>query len=490
MSDFPQTADDGGGFANIGMSKLSPDLERILAARPGDQPDYELAKSIYTAHPLGAKIAEAPVRLAQSQDREIKIPGAPEEDLKKAFADEWKKLGNNRIEAGGADRIIRQICVTSRIYGISTGGMVCKGYEDLSKPIPAGEWHKLPLQFSVWDPLNTAGSMVFDQNPASVNFMKPQAVKVAGQTVDLMRCIVKMQEMPVWIKWSDSAFGFVGRSVFQRPLYPLKTYLLSMIADGMIAEKVGLLVHKAESPGSILDKITNGVFGLKRGTIKGAKTGQVISIGLKEELNSINLQMLAEPHKVSREHIKQDIASATPMPSALLAEETLTQGFGEGTNDYKLIVSYIAAYRTEIMPVYDYFDEICMHKAWSPDFYETMQRKYSDYKKMDYNTAFQQWKNSFSAEWPSLMQEEPSKEVEVDHKKLEGAVGAAEVLMANLPQSEKAKLVTWFSSVVNSCKFMFDAPLELDEEVIAKYEPPNPMSEPNREPETSAAYDV
>ncbi len=484
MSEFPQTASSSDGPATVGIASLSDGLMQILAAQPGDQPGYELCKSIYTEHPLGAKIAEAPIRLAQSQEREIKIPGAPEEDLKKAFLDEWKKLGNNRIEAGGADRIIRQICVTSRIYGIASGGMVCKGYEDMSEPIPKDEWYRLPLQFSVWDPLNTAGSLVLNQDPTSVDFMKPKEIQAGGKTVHPSRTIVKMQEMPVWIKWSDSAFGFVGRSVYQRPLYPLKTYLLAMIADGMVAEKVGLLVYKAKPPGSIIDKITLAFNALKRQILKGSKTGQVVQIGINEELQSINLQMLSEPLKISKQHIKEDIAAATPMPSALLAEETLTAGFGEGTNDYKLIVSFIAAYRAEITPVYDYFDEICQRKAWKPEFYETMQRKHADYKKIPYETAFQQWRNAFSAQWPNLMQEPDSELVKIDESRINNVTAISEMWLPNLEKQGKQKVYNWISDELANNKIVLTTPLPFLEEDDFKEEAQG------QEPETSAAYDI
>jgi hypothetical protein len=65
----------------------NPDIE------PGDQPSYELCKTIWAAHPLGAKMVEAPIAMAQSQEREISVPDSPEEMVRDAFQREWKAIG-------------------------------------------------------------------------------------------------------------------------------------------------------------------------------------------------------------------------------------------------------------------------------------------------------------------------------------------------------------------------------------------------------------
>ena len=57
----------------------------------GSAPSYELAKAIYLYHPLGRKMAEGPVMLAQSQRRRITVGEAPPE-VAKQFETEWKRL--------------------------------------------------------------------------------------------------------------------------------------------------------------------------------------------------------------------------------------------------------------------------------------------------------------------------------------------------------------------------------------------------------------
>ena len=73
--------------SNVGSSLsallMSDDIE------PGSEPGYQTCKILYLYHPVGAKLAESPVKMAQFLPREITIKTGPEETLRKAFLDQW-----------------------------------------------------------------------------------------------------------------------------------------------------------------------------------------------------------------------------------------------------------------------------------------------------------------------------------------------------------------------------------------------------------------
>src|SRR5208337_2403118 len=205
MGSIPTTYDSGQGFGWIGYaSGLSTGLMDILNAGdivPGSAPSYQTCKDIYAYHPLGGKMSDGPITLAQSQERELTVPTGPEEELIEAFQKEWNETG--RI---GADEIIHQAASLSRIYGISTLVLMADKI-DLDKPIPAEKLYELDLTYNILDPLNTAGSLIFDQDPTHPDFMKPRQVTVRGRPVHMSRVVVTMNEQPIWIEWTDSAFG-------------------------------------------------------------------------------------------------------------------------------------------------------------------------------------------------------------------------------------------------------------------------------------------
>ena len=470
---------DNAGPATLGVGSSMPSsLMELLAVdgiEPGSQPDYQICKTILIDHPLGSELCENPCTLAQSQKREIQIQGSPERELKEAFAKEWESLQ--------ADQNIRNTHTLSRAYGISS--LVAIGENDDSeKPLDLDKLSKGNIYFNVLDPLNTAGSLVLNQNPNSKDFMKPDDLKVSGKKYHPSRCVVMMNEQPIYIQFTTSAFGFVGRSVFQRILFPLKSYIQTMLTDDFIAIKAGLLIAKMQSPGSIIDNRMKSFFGVKRQAIKGARTGNVVSIGTEENVESVDLKNMEAPYRLARDNILKNIATGARMPASMINKETMAEGFGEGTEDAKDKARYIDGIRMELAPLYNFFDNICMRRAWTPEFYASLQVKYPDYAEMSYETAFYQWKNAFIATWPNLLQEPDSEKSKTDDIILKAAIAVFEVLAPSLDPENRARTALWLADVVNARKLLFDSNLDLDEELLAAYEPPTPIKEPENPAES------
>jgi len=460
----------GGGLSSALMDLLATD--QIV---PGSPPSYEVAKTIYSYHPLGAKMAEGPIDLAQSQERELTIPGAPEEELVEAFKREWHRLGSV-----GADSLIKNTMAMARVYGVASLACIQENV-DPKEPLDFATLHEADLYFNVLDPLNTSGSLVLNQNPNAIDFQKPQFLQVMGKPYHPSRAAIILNEQPVYIEWTNSAFGYVGRSVYQRALYPLKSYVQSMITDNAVTEKAALLVAKLKQPGAIIDQRTRGFFSFKRDQIKGGKTGNVLSIGIDEGVESLDLKNVRDAAEFARNNILKNIATAAKMPAVMLDQETFARGMAEGTEDAKTVARFIDGMRNEMQPIYRWCDAIVMRKAWSPAFYETIQARYKDYAGVPYETAFYRWKNAFTAVWPNLLEEPDSEKVKVDDTITKAAIAAFEVLVPVLDPENKARAAVWLADVVNSRNFMFSQPLELDEEAIATYEPPAPEFDPEKE---------
>ena len=94
------------GSVTINASGIGNNLQQLLTGNdeivPGYEPSYELCKLIYTYHPLGAKLVEKPIEIAQSQTREITVPDSPETRIKEAFEDEWRRINANHHIANTA----------------------------------------------------------------------------------------------------------------------------------------------------------------------------------------------------------------------------------------------------------------------------------------------------------------------------------------------------------------------------------------------------
>ncbi len=101
MGGFSQGVNDSSqNTLSIGQG-LTTSLMQLLQAEdivPGSAPSYETCKALYVYHPLGSKMADAPINMAQSQKREIEIPDAPPE-LVDEFEKEWARTGKVGADA-------------------------------------------------------------------------------------------------------------------------------------------------------------------------------------------------------------------------------------------------------------------------------------------------------------------------------------------------------------------------------------------------------
>ena len=452
---------------SIGGAALGNALMSLLAAgdiEPGDAPSYQTCKTIYAYHPLGGKLADFPIAMAQSQPRNISVKNGPEERLREAFEAEWKALG--------ADRHIFNCARLARVYGVASIGLLCEG-TPLDRPVNFQELYRTTIGFNVLDPLNTAGSLVLNQNPNAMDFQKVNSVSVSGQAYHRSRTVTALNEDPVYIEYTTSAFGYVGRSVYQRALYQLKSFISTLITDDMIALKAGVLVAKTKQQSSAIDALMASVGGAKRALLKEAQTGQVLQIGSEDDIVSLDLTNMDGAYGMARKNIIENIASAAGTPAKLLLSETFAEGFGEGTEDAKHVAQYIDRIREWMQPLYGYFDKICRYRAWNPDFYKTIQNDFpEDFAKVGYTQAFYDWSNSFKAAWPNLLEEPDSEKIKVDDVRLKAVIAMCEVLLPEVDPENKASVIQWALDNFNSLSLLFPVPLQLDMEALREYEPP------------------
>lgn len=450
----------------LGSSNVGNSLQALLMAdeiEPGTAPSYQLCKTIYLYHPLGLKMVESPIRLAQSQKREVTIPNSPEERVREAFTREW--------EAIGADKIILNVMRQARIYGIASVAMLAEGVPP-NRPLDYTALPTLNLSFNVFDPLNTSGSLVLNQMPNAMDFQKHQGISVQGVNYHRQRCCVILNEDPIYISFTSSAFGFVGRSVYQRALFPLKSFVQTMITDDMVSKKAGLLIAMIKSAGSIIDNIMIRMQAIKRSLLREAVVDNVLSIGQDDKIETLNMQNLDGAYGMARKDIIENIATAADMPAKILLQETFAEGFGEGTEDAKYMAKYIDRIREEMDPLYRFFDRIVQYRAWNAEFYKTIQNEFPEqYASKGYREAFYEWSNSFATVWPNLLTEPDSEKSKSEKVKLEAISDVIEKMAPLLDPENKATLLVWAADNINTNKFMFATPLVLDADALAKWKP-------------------
>ena len=448
------------GTVVVNGSNVGSALQALLDCDdivPGSAPSYELCKQIYAFHPLGGKMVDAPIEAAQSQAREVAIANAPE-DVAQAFNRQWI--------ADDADAHIANLGRTARIYGI--GSVAClTADESPSDPLDFAKLSKAKIAFNTFDPLNTAGSLVLNQDPNSLDYQKHAGIAVGGKKYARNRSVTLMNEKPLYIEYVPSAFGFTGRSVYQRALLPLKSFVQTMITDDMVSKKAGLIMAFIKGAGSFVDNLMAKFAGLKRDLLKIAVVNNVLSLGTEDRVESLNLQNLDGAFGNSRTNILKYIATASKMPAVMLENETLTEGFGEGTEDAKVIAQFVEDVRRWLKPGYDFFDGIVMRRAWNPDFCALMRERFPDaYEGWSDDEMFYEWRENFSAPWPSLLKEPESEEIKVEDVKFKALLAIVDVVGSKLDPENFATLVESVMVNLNANKLLFPQPFELDYDLL------------------------
>lgn len=436
----------------------STELGRLLECddiQPGQAAGYQLCKTIYLYHPLGGKLVDQPVNMAMSDKRTVHVADtfSLEQHLRDAFEREWKSLM--------ADKNIKNAARIARVYGVSAIAMLVNG-EAPEGALDYSTLYNKSVSFNILDPLNTAGSIVLNQDPNADDFQKVEGILVAGKPYHRSRCQVIQNGDPIYLAYNPASFGFSGRSVYQRALYPLKSFVNTMRTDEMVAVKAGVLVTKIDSGSSIVNKAMQKLGSFKRNLLKMARTGNVLQTGPTDVIESIDLKNLEGPLSAVRKHILENIAASADMPAVLINSETFAQGFGEGTEDAKHVAVFIDSVREWLEPLYDYFVRICQYRAWSPDFYEAMKTRF-DFND-DYNASFNKWVNNFEFRWPSTLKEPESERVKVDEIRFKAIIGMVSTLLPQLSSDDenRATLIDWAQQNANANESLFPQPLDLD----------------------------
>jgi len=462
-----------------GLGSQLMDILKSADIEPGTNAGYQTCKLLWEYHPLAAKMVEKPIRLALSKPRNLSIDLEPKEMLIEAFRREWERLG--------ATNHIRDVMFIARAYGAAA---IIMGTENKPTDEEVDIWalSDSSIYFNELDPLNLAGSIVTNQNPNAPDFQKPKTyITAAGQPYHPSRSCVVFNNTPIYLAFQSSGFGYTGRSVFQRALYPLKSFIQSMITDNLVSQKAGLVIAKLKPAGSIVNKLMQQSAGIKRGYLQQGGTGNVLSIDVEEDIGAIDLTNTDTAMTTARDNIIANVATGADVPALLLKDEALTNGFGEGKEDTKAIVQYIDGIREDMRQLFEFFDRIVMHRAWNRELFEAIQAEYPEvYGGKTYEQAFYDWKDAFEATWPSLMEEPESEKVKVAEVKMRGITELARTILPMCDPDNKAIVIDWIQDNINEMPEMFKSTLVLDSDALANYEPPEPESDPEKLPSPGA----
>lgn len=462
-------------------NSMSSELAKILDAediQPGTDVGYELCKLLWMFHPLGGKMVEKPIMMALCKTRTYEIETDPNDRVVSRFTEVWERM---KIEEK-----IRNLFFLSRCYGAASIGVGTRSVTS-SEPLPDFGLREEDIFINVWDPLNIAGSSVTSQDPNSPEFQEPKdTLEVTSKKWHPTRTQKVFNGTPIYLEYQSSTFGFTGRSVFQRCLYPMKSFIATMVANNLVAQKCGVIVAKTQQNGPVMSGIKAAITGKKRENVKISRNGGVLSIGTEESVESLDLQNIDKSLDTARNNIISDIATGCDVPAALLKDEAFAVGWSDGSEDSKAVSQYIDGVRQGIDPVMLFFEHIVQYIAWSEEFYQTLKAEFPDIITEDYKTTFYRWRREFKASWVELVAPPENEEQEAESKVVQQATEVFTALVKEVDPKNRALIAEWLANILNNTMAYGDSPLILDTVSLSTWQPPVPSPGPFNETEQQA----
>ncbi|MGL5386645.1 MAG: anti-CBASS protein Acb1 family protein [Serratia sp. (in: enterobacteria)] len=457
-------------LTNVGG--VGSELSRLLQCAnitPGDQASYEMCKIIWAEHPLGGKLVEKPITMALFKPRINNVDDDPDDKIVKAFEDAWLALG--------VTEKIRNLFFLVRCYGAAAIGVGTIN-EKSEDPLGGFGLSADNIFINVWDPLNAAGSMVTDQQPNSPDFQRPDdTLNISGQKWHPSRTMKIFNGAPIYLGYQRSAFGYTGRSVFQRALYPLQSFINTMVTDNLVSKKAGVIIAKVQQNSSVISNLMGIANIARRKDIKDAENEGVLSIGQSDSIESMDLQNIDKAMTTARDNIISNIAAASDTPSFLMKDEAFANGFGDGKEDSKAIAQYIDSVRQTIEPVILFFERIVQYIAWSEDFFNALKASNPEIISGEYQETFLSWRRSFRSKWPELMEKSPEEKQDADSKLIVRAIKYVSAMAPLVDPINRTKLIEWSNETINTTYVAKNNPIVFDYEYLQENAPPLQVSD-------------
>ncbi|WP_321948084.1 hypothetical protein [Burkholderia cenocepacia] len=399
---------------------------------PGTGLSYALAKQIYLEHPIGGRIVDNVINLAFSQERTIS--GIPE-DAKTAFKQAWA--------AQRSDTAIKNVARHARIYGLGT-------LVDLDGT------------FKVYDPLITAGSMAGNLDPLSRDFLSPNDPRVRGREFTPADSCNVFNGTPIYLAYSASSQGYTGRSAYYNMLSLLAAFLVSTEVDTLVLKKSGVLIAKTKPATAAVNRLSQWWQRRKATDVKRALNGSVLAIETEESIETLNMQNTSDAMTTARNNVISNIATALDAPAVILQNDVLSNGFGEGKEDSKVIAQYVERYRNELEHIFEWVTPRIQTIAWTEEWYASFQLGNPSYKEIPYKSAVNYWRNRMEFKWPNYLVEPDSEKVRREEASFNAYIKLFETLQAGASSETRRSMAQTLLDLANSDEMQTLLPVPLD----------------------------
>lgn len=297
---------------------------------------YSECQFLYNYIPLAKRIITNPIEISMSKmNVEYGING------KYNKLDELERIDLDYIKSKALEYISKV-----RLYGLSVIFPVVKGEKDISNPLIRSTLFEKELDYNILEPLQM--TMNWDLDPTSYSYNKLTSIGVNGKQLHRNRALaLTNKNNRLFLQYNNASLSFSGLSELQiaRPLLNLLNTSIMSLERQMLNSS--LLLLKETSVSNIntqaLQKSASVLPDVKQNSVAILKNGLEL-----EQFQLNNLEAVTN----TLHEIGKLIALSTNIPSKLFLDESLGEGFNNGSADSALIDNYLTSLRKDyVYPV-------------------------------------------------------------------------------------------------------------------------------------------
>lgn len=307
--------------------RLESDLYRPLS--------YKDCQNLYSFIPLAKRVVNLPVKIAINN---LNIKWGNEDEY--SDVEELNYIDINYIKSLCIDYVTKV-----RLYGYSVLLPIVGPEDEVNKPLIKSEIYDKEIRYNILDPLNL--SIDIDNNPASYNFKRITRIRInTGPEIYKNRALALNNRLNnLYLQYNNASFNYVGLSELQT------CYCLINVIASAVSSMERQLLHSSimvlEQDGNATNINTQAVTNQSE-LLSQVKQDSVVILKNGLKLNQFQLQNF-DTITNSIDSISKLISMTTDIPSTLFTDESLGNGFSEGSSDGQLLESYLTDIRNSLI---------------------------------------------------------------------------------------------------------------------------------------------
>lgn len=296
---------------------------------------YKDCQNLYSYIPLAKRIINLPIKIAINN---MNIKWGSEDEYKDEEG--LKDIDINYIKTLCTDYISKV-----RLYGYSVLLPLVGPEDNASKPLMKSEIYDKEIRYNILDPLNV--TVTIDNNPTSYNFKRITSMRVInGPLIHSNRALALNNRLNnLYLQYNNASFNYVGLSELQ------SCYCLMNVIATAITSMERQLMHSSlmvveEEKGST--NVNTQSMTAQADLLSQVKQDSVVLLRNGLKLNQFQLSNF-DTITNSIDSINKLISMTTDIPSVLFTDESLGNGFSEGSSDGQIVEMYLTDIRNSLI---------------------------------------------------------------------------------------------------------------------------------------------